>query len=80
MANERPNHTFRIGNVAASIWKNDTATGSTFRVSLERRYPVEREGVTEWKSSNSFRTEEIPLVSKVSDLALTWILEQNGSK
>jgi hypothetical protein len=60
------------------IWANQTKTEAGIRhnVSVQRLY---RDGQT-WATSDSFGRDDLPLLSKVADLAHTWIFieTQNG--
>ena len=68
----RPVHEVRLGRIKAAIWENETSSGTRHNVTISRIY---RDG-EEWKSSDSFGREDLPLVMKVADLAHTWIYEQ----
>lgn len=72
----RPIHEIRLGHVKAVIWANQTDTGVRHNVSVQRLY---RDGDT-WATSDSFGRDDLPLLSKVADLAHTWIFveTQNG--
>lgn len=73
--NDRPVHEIRLGRIKAAIWKNDTESGIRFGVTLSRIYKTD-DG---WESSSSFGRDDLPLVSKVADMAHTWIYQQNGT-
>lgn len=73
MAQEKPVHEVRLGKVKAAIWKNDTESGVRFGVTFSRIYKTE----SGWESSTSFGRDELPLLAKVSDMAHTWIYQQN---
>jgi hypothetical protein len=73
MSNNKPVHEVRLGRVKAAIWENDTSTGIRHNVTIQRIY---RDG-EQWKTSDSFGRDDLPLVTKVADLAHTWIF-QNG--
>ena len=64
-----PVHEVRVGRVRAAIWENDTQNGPRHNVTLSRLY---KDG-DEWKDSQSFGRDDLPLVAKVSDLAHSWI-------
>lgn len=72
----RPVHEIRLGAVKAVIWANQTDAGTRHNVSIVRLY---RDGDT-WATSEVFGRDDLPLVSKVADLAHTWIFleAQNG--
>ncbi len=66
---DRPVHEIRMGRVKAAIWRNENDSGTWYSVLITRIYKTE----TGWETSNSFSRDELPLVSKVADLAHTWI-------
>ncbi|HEY4310850.1 MAG TPA: hypothetical protein VGN12_15475 [Pirellulales bacterium] len=71
----RPVHEIRLGRIKAAIWVNDTQTGIRHNVTISRIY---KDG-DEWKTSDSFGRDDLPLVAKVSDMAHSWIFEQSQS-
>ncbi len=73
MTSDKPVHEVRLGKVKAAIWKNDTESGVRYGVTFSRIYKTE----SGWESSTSFGRDELPLLSKVSDMAHTWIYQQN---
>lgn len=73
MAQDRPVHEVRLGKVKAAIWRNETDVGTRYSVTFSRIYKTD----SGWESSMSFGRDELPLVGKVSDLAHTWIYQQN---
>ena len=68
-----PVHTIRFGLIKASIWQNQTRSGDRHSVTIVRLY---KNGDT-WVESSRFGRDDLPLVSKLSDLAHTWIYEQS---
>jgi len=72
----RPVHEIRLGHVKAVIWANETEAGIRHNVSVVRIY---RDG-DKWATTQSFGRDDLPLLSKVADLAHTWIYveTQNG--
>lgn len=74
MNNERPVHEIRLGRVKASLWANRTEGGFRFNVTVCRIY---KEG-DQWRTSESFGREEIPLVCKALDMAHTWLLTEGA--
>ena len=72
----RPVHEIRFGRIRAAIWANSTEAGVRHNVTISRIYKDDKSG--EWRDSNSFGRDDMPLVAKVCDLAHTWIYE-NGS-
>ena len=72
MAKDKPVHEVRLGRIKATIWQNQTETGVRHNVQLRRLY---KDG-KEWKTSDSFGRDDLPLVGKVADLAHTWIFQR----
>lgn len=68
---DRPVHEVRIGRVKALVWRNQTVKGTFHNVTLARLY---KDG-DEWKQTESFGRDDLPLVAKVADQAHTWIYE-----
>ena len=75
-ATNRPVHEIRFGRIRAAIWANSTEAGVRHNVTISRIYKDDKSG--EWRDSNSFGRDDMPLVAKVCDLAHTWIYE-NGN-
>ena len=73
-AKARPVHEVRMGRIKAAIWENDTQNGMRHNVTVSRLY---KDG-DQWKDSNSFGRDDLPLVLKVVDQAHSWIF-QNGN-
>jgi len=74
---DRPAHEIRMGRIKAVIWGNETESGSCrHNVQLRRIY---KDG-EEWKQSDSFGRDDLPLVAKVADMAHTWIHERVQDK
>ena len=70
---ERPAHEIRMGRIKAVIWGNETENGNVrHNVQVRRIY---KDG-DEWKQSDSFGRDDLPLVAKVLDLAHSWIFGQ----
>ena len=68
----KPVHEIRLGAVKAAIWANETKHGLRNAVTFQRVY---KDG-DEWKTSDSFGRDELPLLMKVADLAHTWIYQE----
>ena len=66
-----PIHEIRFGLIKASIWRNQTSSGQRHSVSVVRLF---RNGDV-WKESTRFGRDDLPLVSKITDVAHTWIFE-----
>lgn len=73
----RPVHEIRVGRIRAAIWANPTDTGIRYNATIARLYKDDRTG--EWRDSQSFGREDLPLVAKVCDLAMMWMFEHGGS-
>ena len=68
----KPVHEIRLGSIKAAIWQNETTSGVRHNVTLCRLY---KDG-DEWKRTDGFGRDDLPLVAKVADLAHSWIFEQ----
>jgi len=74
-ASNKPVHQIRIGRVQCAIWLNETESGKRHNVTVTRSF---RDGEN-WKSSDSFGPQDIPLVIKALDQAHTWIYQSQQS-
>jgi len=79
MANgkDKPVHEIRMGRIKAVIWGNEMEGGG-FRHNVQFRR-IYKDG-EEWKQSDSFGRDDLPLVAKVADIAHTWIHERIQDK
>ncbi len=68
---QQPAHEIRMGAIKATIWENQTLTGTRHNVTVCRIY---KDG-DEWKQTESFGRDDLQLLAKVVDLAHTWIFE-----
>lgn len=71
MANQ-PVQEIRVGSVRASIWENATESGVYHSIVLTKLY----KSGDRWQCTGHFDRNDLPLVSKVADLAHAWICEQ----
>lgn len=71
----KPSHEIRLGNVRATIWKNESEGVVRYNVTFIRSY---NDGGT-WKNSDSYGRDDLPRVIKCSDLAYEWIFANTGS-
>ena len=75
MAAQKPVAKFRAGQVSCAVWENEIQVDGTTKVMLKatvnRRYK-DRNG--EWRSSDSFSRNEIPLAIYVLEKALDAII------
>ncbi len=76
MKNQKPVHNIRIGAVKAAIWKNIHENITRHNVTVSRIY---KDGA-EWKSTESFGRDDLPLLIKVLDQAHTWIFSAQQGK
>ncbi|WP_022694717.1 hypothetical protein [Ponticaulis koreensis] len=68
-----PIQTLRDGLISASIWKDTVSDGSNrYSVTFSRSYLKDEA----WHTTHSFSREEILKVSRLADLAYTWIKSQ----
>ncbi len=72
MAKQKPVHEIRLGRIKAAIWANSTDYGPRHNVTIARLYKKD----DDWKRSDSFGRDDLPVVAKVLDMAHTWIFEQ----
>ncbi len=68
-----PVHIIRMGFIKASVWKNDTKVGIRHAVTITRLF---KNGDV-WQESSRFGRDDLPLVSKVGELAHEWIFFQS---
>jgi hypothetical protein len=71
MGKPRPVHEVRLGRIKAAIWANEVEGRVRHNVTIMRIY---KDG-NEWKTSESFGRDDLPLVAKVADMAHSWIFE-----
>jgi len=76
MAKNPPVQEIRLGRIKGLVWKNDTAAGARFSITITQLY---KDGDT-WKETTSYDLRELPLVAKVADKADTWIYEELAAK
>jgi len=69
---DQPIQEIRIGRIRAAIWRNDTDKGAKYSVVLSKLYRA----ADRWQDTGHFGGNDLPLVSKVADLAHAWIFEQ----
>jgi len=72
MSSKKPVHEIRLGRIRAAIWANDTQNGTRHNVTSTRLYRDE----DQWKDSQSFGRDDLPLPAKVADRVHSWIFEQ----
>ena len=70
--NRKPIHEIRLSRVKAAVWQNTTDNGVFYNVTVSRLY---RDG-DQWKWSDSFGRDELPLLASVANQAWHWILQK----
>jgi hypothetical protein len=71
-AKQQPNDEIRTEQIKATIWENQTTAGIRHNVTGNKIY---KDG-EEWKQTDSFGRNELQFMTKVIDLAHTWIFPQ----
>ena len=71
MANQPPVAEFKLGKVKCLVWANETQKGTRHNVTFARFY---KDG-DDWKETQSFGRDDMPLIGKLADRAHTWIYE-----
>ena len=71
----KPAHEIRYGSIKAVVWKNQTANGPMFNVTVARLY---KDG-NDWKESSSFGTDDLLVLGKALDDAHSWIFTQKAA-
>ena len=67
-----PVHVIRFGLIKVCIWKNHTAVGDRYTITVVRLF---KNGDI-WKESSRFGRDDLPLVAKACDLAHTWVYQE----
>ena len=75
---ERPTHEVRIGAIKGAIWRNETTGGVRYNVTFSRIYKDKE--ADQWKSTDSFGRDDLLVLSKVADVAHTWIFQQSQER
>ena len=75
---ERPTHEVRIGAIKGAIWRNETTGGVRYNVTFSRLYKDKEDA--QWKSTDSFGRDDLLVLSKVADVAHTWIFQQSQER
>lgn len=71
----KPLKRIKIGLITATIWGNDKENGGTrYSIDIVRNYKKD----DDWHETSSFGIDDLPVVSKISDLALEAVLEQQS--
>ena len=67
-----PVQEIRLGRIRASIWENPTEHGTKYSVIFTKLYKA----ADRWQDTAHFSHDDLPLVSRVAELAHAWILQQ----
>ncbi len=73
----RPVHEIRLGAIKSAIWANPTEHGIRYSTTVSRLYKDRQDG--QWKDTDRFGRDDLPVVCKVLDRAHSWVLE-NASR
>ena len=68
---KKPEHEILLGAIKATIWKNETDGKVNHNIKICKIYKQDKE----WKETSNFSKTDLPLVTKVSDLAHTYLYE-----
>lgn len=71
-AHHKPVHELRIGSIKAALWQNDLPTGPRFTATFCRLYRDQGQ----WRRTESFGRDDLLVLSKLADLAHSWICER----
>ena len=73
----QPTHEIRVRFIKAAIWLNGTDEKPFYNVTFGRIYNAnkKRDGKADWKTTDSFGLEDLPLLEKVSARAFSWICQ-----
>ena len=71
MANQKPVAEVRTGRVKAAIWRNETEGRTRHNVTFSRLY---KDG-EQWKTTQSFGSNDLLVLAKVADQAHSRIFE-----
>ena len=70
--NRKPIHEIRMGRIKAAIWQNETDNIVRYNVTFGRLY---KDG-NDWRQTESFGRDDLPVLSKVADQAHTFIFQK----
>jgi hypothetical protein len=68
-----PAHKIRRGVLQVTIWRNTSDKGTWYSVIPTRSY---KQGDDAWKETDSLNADDLLPMSKLLDLADTWIMHQ----
>lgn len=68
-----PAHKIRIGNLSATIWRNNSDKGVWYSVNPSRSY---KKGDDAWRETDSLGFDDLLTMVKLLDQAHSWIARQ----
>ncbi len=71
----KPAHEIRLGNIKATIWKNENDGFTRYNINFSRSYYSDGS----WKNSDSYGRDDLPRVIKCADIAYEWIFSAYGN-
>ena len=74
----KPEKTFRLGPVRASIFLNDSQSGQFHTIQVQRRYKDDQSG--EWRSSDSFTAQQAASALVVLQQAVAYVLDHEADR
>ena len=73
-AKTRPDHTVRLGRVQVAVWKNETANGDRYNMTVSQGY---KDG-DDWKDTPSIGRDYGYQAARAFQLATDWIFQHGG--
>ena len=77
----KPERTFKVGAVQASVFLNEVAYGdgvrTSYSVNLHRRF--QEKDTQTWKSNSVFRLSELPQAKLALELATAYVAEREAA-
>ena len=73
----KPECTYRIGNLKATVWKNDGKHGDYYTTEIVRTY---RDSSDKWQTSSSFTHDDLLNVAKLAERAEAYIAKVSQAK
>lgn len=80
-ATVQPARTFRRGGVAVSVWRREHEGEVFYNATPSRAF--KRKNATDkdpFEYSDNFSTDDLPILSRLLDMAFAWIVSQSAQK
>lgn len=80
-AKQTPAKIFRRGAVSVSVWRREHEGEVFYNATPSRAF--KRKNATEndpFEYSDSFSTDDLPILSRLTDMAFAWIVSQSAAK